>query len=42
LETASESKKDLVSRAMQRSSYDLTQSTLLSEDKFNVFFWTPR
>lgn len=42
LETASESKKDLVSRAMQRSGYDLTQSTLLSEDKFNVFFWTPR
>lgn len=39
-DTSSEAKKRIVSVVKQRSGYDLTRSTLLREDKFNIFRWS--
>ena len=38
----SESKKELVSLMRDRSGYHLTKSTLLREDKVNIFVWSER
>jgi len=40
--TTSPAKLALVERMRQRSGYDLTRSTLLREDKVNIFRWDPR
>jgi hypothetical protein len=37
----SEAKQKLVARMRHRSGYDLTRSTLLKEQKVNVFHWRP-
>ena len=39
---ASESKKELVRLMRERSKYQLTMSTLLREDKVNIFVWSER
>lgn len=39
---SSAAKHRLVERIKERSRYSLTRSTLLREDKFNVFVWRPR
>jgi len=39
---SSSAKAELVRRMRQRSTYSLTQSTLLAERKVNVFRWRPR
>lgn len=38
----SQAKQQLIRRVKERSTYDLTRSTLPSEKKFNVFHWRPR
>jgi hypothetical protein len=38
----SSAKLGLVERLRQRSGYDLTRSTLLKEEKVNIFRWDPR
>lgn len=38
----SESKKELVKLMQERSGYHLTKSTLLREDKVNIFVWSER
>jgi hypothetical protein len=40
--TTSPVKVAVVARMRQRSGYDLTRSTLLREDKVNIFRWDPR
>ena len=40
--TSSPTKLALVARMRQRSGYDLTRTTLLREDKVNIFRWDPR
>lgn len=40
--TGSSAKLDLISRIRQRSRYTLTRTTLLQEQKTNLFIWTPR
>ena len=37
--SSSEAKKTLIARIRQRSGYSLTRSTLMREEKFNVFHW---
>lgn len=37
--STSKAKTDLVDRIRRRSGYELTRSTLLREEKFNVFHW---
>ena len=37
--SSSQAKKDLVKRVQKRSGYTLDMSTLLREEKFNLFFW---
>jgi Protein of unknown function (DUF3800) len=37
----SEAKSTIVKRISQRSGYSLTQSTLLREEKCNIFVWQP-
>jgi hypothetical protein len=39
---SSEAKTALVERLRQRSRYSLTRSTLVREQKFNLFHWAPR
>ena len=38
----SEAKKSLVARLRQRTGYKLTETTLLREEKVNLFCWDPR
>jgi len=40
--TSSSAKLALVARMRERSGYSLTRTTLLREDKVNIFRWTPR
>jgi len=40
--TTSAAKLAVASRVQQRSGYELTRSTLLREEKFNVFHWAPQ
>lgn len=40
--SGSPAKIELAKRVRQRSGYSLTESTLPSEAKFNVFIWSPR
>jgi hypothetical protein len=40
--TESPAKMALVAQVRQRSGYDLTRTTLLREDKVNIFRWTPQ
>jgi len=37
----SQAKLSLIERLRQRSGYSLTKTTLLREDKVNIFFWAP-
>ena len=39
--STNEGKKQLVERIKQRSRYELTKTTLLRENKMNLFFWEP-
>lgn len=39
-DVASAAKREVASRVVSRSGFDLTKSTYLSEVKFNVFHWT--
>ena len=40
--TSNEGKLQLIRRIKFRSGYNLTQSTLFKENKFNLFIWRPR
>lgn len=40
--SSSQAKMSLASRVQQRSGYQLTRSTLLREEKFNIFHWAPQ
>lgn len=40
--TTSDAKASIAKRVQQRSGYHLTRSTLLREEKFNLFHWTPQ
>jgi hypothetical protein len=40
--TTSAAKVTVASRVRQRSGYELTRSTLLREEKFNLFHWAPQ
>ncbi|MBP6856628.1 MAG: DUF3800 domain-containing protein [Candidatus Pacebacteria bacterium] len=40
-ERKSEAKKILIKRIEERSGYSLEKSTLVREEKFNIFFWEP-
>jgi hypothetical protein len=40
--TASKAKQSIISAIQQKSSYSLTKTTLLREEKFNLFIWHPR
>lgn len=41
-EKRSQTKQDLIKLIQQRSDYSLTKSTLLREEKFNLFVWKAR
>ena len=41
-EKRSQTKNDLIKLIQQRSNYSLEKSTLLREDKFNLFIWKAR
>lgn len=40
--TTSKAKMELISLIQQRSGYSLSSSTLLKEEKINLFFWKPK
>jgi hypothetical protein len=40
--TSSDAKQRVIDRIRQRTGYSLVQSTLLREEKFNLFVWHPR